>query len=97
MLNSTVHWMPLVNAYSDHIPSDFSQRLNALATFPSVSAFRGLPPGVRYVTFQIEEYRKNSLLDELDAQLSAFTPYLRRLYADDHVWLYEIVGYPPLE
>ena len=23
MLNSTAHWMPLVNGYSDYIPPDF--------------------------------------------------------------------------
>jgi hypothetical protein len=97
MLNSTVHWMPLVNAYSDYIPADFSRNLNALATFPSVSAFRVLPPGVRYVTFQIDEYRKNSLFDELTAHLEDFAPYLRRLHADEHIWLYEIVSYPGTE
>jgi hypothetical protein len=94
MLNSTAHWMPLVNAYSDHIPEDFSRRLNALATFPSDEAFKALPAGVRYVTFQVDEYRKNELLNELTAHLADFAPYLRRLHADDHVWLYQIVGYP---
>ena len=97
MLNSTTHWMPLVNAYSDHIPDDFSHNLNTLATFPSDAAFSVLPAGVRYVTFQVNEYRKNALLDELTSHLARFAPYLRRLHADDGVWLYEIIGSPRLE
>ena len=42
MLNSTVHWMPLVDAYSDYIPEDFTAHMDALGGFPSLDAFRVL-------------------------------------------------------
>ncbi len=40
MLNSTVHWQPLVNGYSDHIPADFRTLAPVLATFPSTGELR---------------------------------------------------------
>jgi hypothetical protein len=96
MINSTVHWKPLVNAYSDVIPASFSQSLNVLATFPSLDAFRILERDrVRYVSFDVAAYRQNPrLYDDLVRQLAAFDRYLRKLHDDDHVWLYEIVAYP---
>jgi len=94
MLNSTVHWMPLVNAYSDYTPEDFSRNLGVLAGFPSAAAFEVLPAGVRYATFHIEEYKKNGVMDTLTNSLEAFSPYLRRVYADDRIWLFEITGRP---
>jgi hypothetical protein len=91
-----VHWKPLVNAYSDVIPASFSDNLNVLATFPSLDAFRILERDrVRYVTFDVAAYRQNArLYDELVRHLAEFDRYLRRLHADNAVWLYEITSYP---
>ena len=44
MLNSTAHWKPLVNAYSDYIPDDFAASADVLGQFPSHEAFRRLEP-----------------------------------------------------
>ena len=34
MLNSTAHWQPLVNGYSDHIPADFRRTVMPMSSFP---------------------------------------------------------------
>ena len=49
MLNSTVHWKPLVDAYSDYIPEDFTQRLEVLGDFPTEAALRDLA-GIAFAT-----------------------------------------------
>ena len=48
MLNSTVHWMPLIDAYSDYIPDDFTAHMEALAGFPTRDAFAVLEPGAAW-------------------------------------------------
>ena len=51
MLNSTAHWQPLLNGYSDHIPADFRELAPVLATFPSQDSFNAMRERrVRYVT-----------------------------------------------
>src|SRR5260370_18944510 len=42
MLSSTVHWMPLVDAYIVYIPQDFLDNTEALGGFPSREAFASL-------------------------------------------------------
>ena len=93
MLSSTIHWMPLVDAYSDYIPQDFVDSSETLGDFPTRDAFRVLERDhVRYAVFHVESY--GTELPALRARLTEFAPYLRRLYADDRIWLYEIVGFP---
>jgi hypothetical protein len=94
MLWSTVHWKPLVNAYSDYTPPEFLERLPAIAQFPSQEAFDALAPGVRYALFHLDAYRKPETREALEAGLRAFAAYLRPLYADDDTLLYEILEYP---
>jgi hypothetical protein len=94
MLNSTVHWMPLIDAYSDYIPDDFSARMDALADFPSREAFAALEPmHARYAVFHLDAYSADARA-ALDERLETFAAYLARRYAGGRVWLYEIVGYP---
>ena len=47
---------------------------------------------MRYAVFHVESYGTG--LPALRARLTEFAPYLRRLYADDRIWLYEIVRFP---
>ena len=94
MLSSTIHWMPLVDAYSDYIPPDFIAGAEILGDFPTKEAFRQLDRDhVRYAVFHVDSYGTQG--DALRVRLTEFAPYLRRLYADDRIWLYEIVGFPP--
>jgi len=94
MLSSTIHWMPLVDAYSDYIPPDFVESVEVLGDFPTRAAFKQLERDhARYAVFHVDSYGTQG--DALRARLIEFAPYLRRLYADDRIWLYEIVGVPP--
>ena len=100
MLNSTSHWMPLVNGYSDYIPPDFYDRVLTLRHFPSRDAFKILEPNrVRYAIFHRNHYNGPNWNDTL-TRVEEFAPYLRMLSLDgpgtrDEVRLYEIVGFPP--
>jgi len=93
MLASTIHWKPIVNAYSDYIPADFAARLDVLGGFPSRDAFRQLTQdGVRYAVFHLDAY--GAMRSELERQLQAFAPFLRLHYADGNTSVYEITGTP---
>ncbi|HKT82144.1 MAG TPA: hypothetical protein VJP86_18070 [Vicinamibacterales bacterium] len=96
MINSTAHWKPLVNAYSDFIPDSLYDSLDTLAQFPSRDSFALLARDrVRYVAFDLREYRRDPAIhDKLAVSLQEFAPYLHELYQDDRVKLFEIVGYP---
>ena len=95
MLNSTAHWMPLVNGYSDYIPDDFVKSVMTLAPFPSRDAFKYLEPNhVRYAMFHMYGYNTQNRNDVLE-RLQQFSPYLRPLYMDQQTRLYEIAGFPP--
>lgn len=94
MLNSTAHWMPLVDAYSDYIPQDFTENAEALGGFPSRDAFAILERDrVRYAVFHLDRYSGDARRDVL-ARLREFDRYLVRRHGDDRTALYEIVGFP---
>ena len=95
MLSSTMHWMPLVNAYSDFIPPDFQESLPLIADFPSLQAFARLErDGVRYAVFHLDQFTAEGAREAVLRRIAAFAPYLRRLDGDEHTVLYEIIGYP---
>jgi hypothetical protein len=95
MLASTSHWMPLVNGYSDYFPPEFATKASALSPFPFPRAFKILRRDhVRYALFHLNVYNENTRRD-VEARLDEFAPYLRPLYADADVRLYEIIGFPP--
>jgi hypothetical protein len=95
MLGSTAHWMPLVDAYSDYIPQDFIEKTDTLGGFPTRESFKLLEKDrVRYAVFHLDLYGE-SLREPLVTRLQEFAPYLKRHYADERMWLYEIVGFPP--
>ena len=96
MLNSTVHWQPLVNGYSDHIPADFRAAAPVLATFPSRDAFQAMRERrVRYIT--INRGRQGygaSGAPEVMRRLEPFLEHLRVLSDDGEFSVYEIVSWP---
>jgi hypothetical protein len=97
MLASTTHWMPLIDGYSDYIPKDFNDELPVLGDFPSREALAQLQPiRARYAVFHVDRYG-SAALARLHSQLTDAAPFLRKQYADDHIWLYEIVAFPPKE
>ncbi len=95
MFNSTVHWQPLVNGYSDLIPPDFEAMAVPINNFPDGASFALLEKlHVKYVVFHLDEYQGEAR----ERLLARFPPYasnLRRLSTDQDVWLYEIVSWPP--
>lgn len=95
MMNSTSHWMPLVNGYSDHIPPDFRANAPKISPFPYPTSFamaRRL--GVRYAIFHMKMYDARTRA-EVEGRLAEFSQYVRPLYVDADTRLYEITGFPP--
>jgi hypothetical protein len=94
MLNSTAHWMPLVNGYSDHIPKEFRDTVTPLSSFPTRESFAILGRfGARYVVFHLNLYDRRSR-ERLIERIQSYAPYLRPLVQEGDVWLFEIVGFP---
>jgi hypothetical protein len=94
MLNSTAHWMPLVEGYTDYIPQDFIDRTEVLGNFPTHESFAILDSeGVRYAVFHVDQYRAVART-ELQNRLRQFAPYLQRRYADEKIWIFELGRYP---
>ncbi len=95
MLNSTAHWMPLVNAYSSYTPIDFLEKEAVLGGFPSDESLTVLGRDrVRYVMVHHETFRPD-VRRRLNERLWEFRSRLIRRYADNRSWLYEIVTSPP--
>jgi hypothetical protein len=96
MLSSTTHWMPLINGYSDYIPSDFFDTAGTLSFFPSAESFKLLElRRPRYAVFHMAVYGDQDRAD-VEGRIAAFSRYLRPVYFDDEeTRLYEIVGFPP--
>lgn len=94
VLNSTAHWMPLVNGYSSFTPPDFQEKTPALGEFPSLESFAILERDrVRYAMFHLDRFEPDAR-DAVIARIRAFNRYLAPLYTEGAVWLYEIVEYP---
>jgi hypothetical protein len=94
MLSSTVHWMPLVDGYSDYTPRDFYDNMEALGAFPNREALAILEHDhVRYALVHVNLYEGDGRRD-LRERLREFDRHLIRRYGDDWIELYEIVGFP---
>lgn len=95
MYDSTTHWQPLVNGYSDVTPPDFPELASKINAFPDAETFAMMRPlGVRYVVWHMDDYDPESRR-EIEARLPPYAPYLRRITSAQDVWLFEIVGWPP--
>jgi uncharacterized membrane protein YozB (DUF420 family) len=94
MFNSTYHWQPLINGYSDHIPGDFREMVVPVSSFPTLESFELLKARrTRYAVFHLGMYDERSRL-RLMERLEVYEPYLYPLSREDHVWLFEIVAWP---
>lgn len=93
MLASTIHWKPIVNAYSDYIPSDFEARMEILGSFPSHEALRSLQRDqVRYAVVHLDDF--GPLRADVEQRLRAFAPHLTVRYEDGDTRVYELAGTP---
>jgi hypothetical protein len=94
LLNSTTHWNPLINGYSDYIPPDFQEMVLPVSSFPAREAFRLLKErDTRYVMFHLRFYDAPSRRRLMEA-IDQYRPYLRPLWQKGDEWLFEIVGFP---
>lgn len=94
MLNSTSHWFPLVNGYSDFIPDDFRAMAVPVSSFPTLESFQVLEKrGTRYAVFHLNLYDVRSR-EKLLQRLDQYKAFLRPVFRHDNVWLFEIVQYP---
>jgi hypothetical protein len=94
MLNSTTHWQPLVNGYSDHIPIDFRTLATRLASFPSRDSFKALRERrVRYITVHRNKYGQRRARD-VEAGLRAYGDALKLIAEDRRMAIYEVVTWP---
>ena len=95
MLGSTIHWMPLVDAYSDYIPEDFLEQMDVLGEFPTRESLAQLARDhARYALVHVSEYSDGPMRATLLDRLKEFAPYLRPIYTDSETQLYEILGAP---
>jgi hypothetical protein len=97
MIGSTIHWKPIVSAYSDHTPAAFIEKLPVLAALPTRESLGLLRDDrVRYVVVHLEEYRRNpGELTRLESGLREFAPYLKEIFRDQQNVVYELVGTLP--
>jgi len=94
MLNSTRHWQPLLNGYSDYIPPDFRELALVLASFPSRESFVAMRRRrTRYIVIHRDLYGA-ARAPEIEARLQLFMPYLDRIAADDRMQIFEIKAWP---
>jgi hypothetical protein len=91
MLASTLHWQPLINGYSDHIPADFFESLPALEAFPSPDSWTVLrAKEVRWIVVHFDSYPPE-VAAVLRPQLLAMTDRLRVVVDAHPVSLYEVI------
>ncbi|MBL8142069.1 MAG: hypothetical protein JNM38_13220 [Acidobacteria bacterium] len=94
MVNSTYHWRPMVNGYSDHIPQDFRDMVIPLSSFPTRESFAILEQRrARYAVFTLNGYDRRSREKLLD-RIEQYREYLHPLSRENDVWLFEIVAWP---
>lgn len=89
MLASTIHWKPIVNAYSDYIPADFEARMEVLGELPTDASLRQLRQDrVRYAVFHLNDY--GAMRADLEGKLQQYAGELTLRYGDDNTRIYEI-------
>jgi hypothetical protein len=98
MFNSTYHWQPLVNGYSDVIPEDFAKMAAAINGFPDPASFELMKRlHVKYVLWHFEAGPRGYdpvSREKVLARIPPYSAYLSRVTTSGDRWLYEITGYP---
>ena len=96
MLNSTTHWQPLLNGYSDFIPPDFRTLATTLATFPSRESFNALRDHrVRYITLNRgRQGYGGATWPDIEKRLQPYLPHLRAIADDGQLVIYEVLSWP---
>ena len=93
MLFSTMHWMPMMNGYSDVIPRDFRDAAFVLDSFPSNDAFAVLARRrVRYIAIHWDMFGRRQ--EEIRTRIATYEQNLRVLAGDERMTLYEVIRYP---
>jgi hypothetical protein len=93
MVESTVHWQPLLNGYSDYIPPDFRTLAARLASFPSADSFAAMRErGVRYIVLHRDRY--GSAAPAIEARLEPFLTHLRPVTMNGPIVIYEVRSWP---
>jgi len=94
MLMSTFHWKPLLNGYSDYIPTRAFEDAQVLATFPSMNAWSVMRArGARYVLVYWQSYEP-AARQQLISETRQMREYLRSIVDETDVSLFEIVAWP---
>ncbi len=95
MLDSTVHWMPLVDAYSDSIPPEFDARQPWLPTFPATIRLNDMKRDqVRYAVIHLDAYDEPTMRRSLFERLDEFALLnLRQVFDSPDMRIYEVIKY----
>ena len=94
MLDSTVHWQPLVNGYSDYIPPDFRELAVTLAPFPSRESFEALKNGASATSWSIATCTDANGCPRSTHAFSRYAEFLRLVAEDDRIRIFEVVSWP---
>jgi hypothetical protein len=96
VLASTVHWQPLVNGYSDHIPAEFRTLAATLESFPSPESFDAMRRvRVRYITLNRGRfgYGRRGWPD-IERRLAPYLEHLKLVADDGELTIYEVMSWP---
>jgi hypothetical protein len=91
MLNSTRHWRPLINGYSDYVPPEAARDFTSLASFPSADALNVLiGRGVRYVVVHWASYGTDRAAKQNEVDTLRLD--LQEIVSDSSSSLYELTS-----
>jgi hypothetical protein len=86
MLNSTVHWKPLVNGYSGFVPASYYQHYQQLGDFPSAASISALRQiGVTHAFVHTDVLAADRVA-EIDR-----VPALQRVASEGSIVLYRLI------
>ena len=95
MLWSTLHWKPLLNGYSDHMPADTHDEHLKLAVFPEPVSWDVLREhDARYVLVHWR-FMSGDDIEFTRSRLRDLQRFIRPIVDASDVSLYEIVSWPP--
>lgn len=90
MLNSTWHWQPMLNGYSDYVPEDIAEAVAPLSHFPAEIALRVLEARqTRYVMVHWQRYSPEQQ-QLLRRQIAERPATFRLMLSDPEASLYEM-------